>query len=381
MTAGRGLRIMHVCAPARSGGLETVVHLLATGSRQRGHEAEVALVLSPRDVTAHPVVARLREAGVPVHVVDVGDRAYLTERRMLRALMREQGTQILHTHGFRADVVDGGLASGAGAVHVTTLHGFTARSWRGRAYEWLQVRAAQRADAAVAVSTPIARRLMGGSGPRSVATVRNAVAPADAPLEASEARRTLGLPSHGFTVGWIGRLSFEKGPDLLLEALAMEAQRRTTSDPVLHVAMLGDGPLRQAMEEAAMALPPTVRVVFPGLVEQASRYLAAFDGLALTSRTEGTPMVILEAMLAGLPIVATTVGGVPDVLDDRCALLAEPTPHAIAAQLRQLEADEAARMQRAATALAHVEQHFGYDAWLAAYEQVYAGALGRAHNR
>ena len=211
--------------------------------------------------------------------------------------------------------------------------------------------------------------------------VRNAVAPVAAPLAAREARRVLGLPDEGFALGWIGRLSFEKGPDLFLEALALEAQRRSGGDGVLHVAVLGDGPMRQALGEAAAALPPSVRVRFPGLIAGANRYLAAFDGLALTSRTEGTPMVILEAMHAGLPIVATAGGGVPDVVDDACALLALPTPPAIATRIRELETGGEARTRRAVTARMRVETHFGYDAWLTASESVYREALRRATDR
>lgn len=375
MTYQGSLRIMHVCAPARSGGLETVVQMLATGLRQRGHDTVVAVVLSPREYEAHPLVEALLASDVTVHVLRVGNRDYRTERRLVRELMRVQQTEVLHTHGFRADVVNGTLARRAGAVHVTTLHGFTARNWRGKLYEWLQVRAARRAGAAVAVSAPIAQRVMAARPRGALSLIRNAVAPPSCPLSAEDARRLLGIPATDLLVGWIGRMSFEKGPDLMLEALRLVASRRSAASGVLRVAMIGDGPMREAMMRAASVLPSTVQVVFPGVIHQADRLLAAFDGLALTSRTEGTPMVILESMRAGIPIIATAVGGVPDVLDDRCALLAEPNAQSIAGQLNRFEAEAVARSARAVSARRRVEQHFGYDAWLTAYEDVYRQIL------
>jgi len=323
----------------------------------------------------------LQAADVPVHVIAAPERGYLTERRLIRAHMQAQRTHVLHTHGFRSDVVDGGLARLEGAAHITTLHGFTARNWRGHIYEWLQVRSARRAHAAVAVSAPIVERVRASTTRGAVHLVRNAVAPVPNPLTAVDARRMLGLPEEGLVLGWIGRMSFEKGPDLFLEALAIEARRRGGADGVLHVAMIGDGNMRQGLSESANALPSTVRVLFPGLVAEASRYLAAFDGLVLTSRTEGTPMVILEAMNAGVPIVATAVGGVPDVVDDTCAFLASPTPPSIAARIGDLLSDSDARARRALQASTRANEHFSYAAWLTAYETVYREALRRVRSR
>ena len=358
-------RVLHVVAPARAGGLESVVLQLTTGLRARGHDAQVAAVLDPAHAAEHPFVTALEGAGVPVHRIVVGTRAYRAERQAVAQLMRAHTIDVLHTHGYRPDVIHGGVARALGRAHVTTLHGFVGGSWRGRLYEWLQVRAAVRADAAIAVSAPIAARLARAGGAATTHLLRNAVAPDPSALPRDAARAALGLPADAVLAGWVGRLSHEKGPDVFLQALAL-------ADDRLHGVIVGDGPLRKSLVQQAQRHGIAHRVHFTGLRAQASRYLAAFDVLALTSRTEGTPMVLLEAMWAGVPIVATAVGGVPDVLGADDALLCpKGDAAAIAAAIGRLGTDTALCATLARRARARVAAVFGPDDWLAAHETLY----------
>jgi len=358
-------RVLHVVAPARAGGLETVVLQLTTGLRARGHDARVATVLDPADAASHPFVEALEEAGVPVHRIVVGTRAYRAERAAIAQLMRENDVDVLHTHGYRPDVVDGGVARSMHRAHVTTLHGFVGGSWRGRVYEWLQVRAAVRASAAIAVSAPIAERLRRAGGASTTHLLRNAVAPNTSALDRSASRAALSLPAEAVLVGWVGRLSHEKGPDLFVEALAR------TGDHV-HGVFVGDGPLREPMRTLAAERGVAHRLHFTGMRPQASRYLAAFDVLALTSRTEGTPMVLLEAMWAGVPIVATAVGGVPDVLSDHDAMLCRSSDSSsVAVAIEKLVNSAEASRAIAAKALIRVASDFSVQSWIAAHEKLY----------
>lgn len=358
-------RVLHVVAPARAGGLESVVLQLTTGLRARGHDARVAAVLDPSQASAHPFIEALEEAGVPVHRIVVGTREYRAERAAVAQLMQSHDIDVLHTHGYRPDVVDGGVARSLKRAHVVTLHGFVGGSWRGRVYEWLQVRAAVRAHAAIAVSAPIAERLTRAGGEATTYLLRNAVTPNASALDRAASRAALALPTDAVLVGWVGRLSFEKGPDLFVEALAR------TGDHV-HGVFVGDGPLREPLLALADERGVAHRLHFTGMRPQASRYLAAFDVLALTSRTEGTPMVLLEAMWAGVPIVATAVGGVPDVLRVDDALLCRAADvGALAEAVNRLVATPSLRASLSLRARDRVAHEFSPDGWLNAHVQLY----------
>jgi glycosyltransferase involved in cell wall biosynthesis len=359
------LRVMHVAAPGPTGGLESVIVQLSAGLRARGHDVRVAAVLLPGTDEAHPFLEMLAREGVPAHPVLVRGREYRAERRAVRALMLAHEVQVLHTHGYRPDVLHGSVAHALGRVQVSTLHGFVGGTWRGRFYEWLQVRMARRADRVVAVSAPIAERLAGAGITGNVELVRNAVAPCRDALSREEARRALGLPLEGFLVGWVGRVSSEKGPDLFVEALV-----RTNA--AIHGVIVGDGPELPSARTLAVVRGIAARLHTVGLVPQASRYLAAFDALALTSRTEGTPMILLEAMWAGVPIVATAVGGVPQVLSSSEATLVPPgDAAAVAAALDRYWRDRPLRDRLAADARAYVAAAFGVDEWIGQHERLY----------
>jgi glycosyltransferase involved in cell wall biosynthesis len=366
---GVTVRVLHVVAPARAGGLESVVIQLTTGLRANGHVAQVAAVLDPADASAHPFVEALEDAQVPVHRIVVGTREYRAERGAIARLMRANDVEVLHTHGYRPDVVDGGIARSMNRAHVTTLHGFVGGSWRRRAYEWLQVRAAVRANAAIAVSAPIAIQLRRAGGGGTAHLLRNAVAPNASALDRVASRAALSLPADAVLVGWVGRLSFEKGPDLFVEALAL-------TDDRVHGVFVGDGPLREQMRALAGARNIAHRLHFTGMRPQASRYLAAFDILALTSRSEGTPMVLLEAMWAGVPIVATAVGGVPDIIDQHVGLLCRPgDPAGLQQSFKRLMADQPTALALATAAQMRVKEDYSIARWIRAHEAVYAAVL------
>lgn len=372
MSAATPLRVLQLCAPGRAGGLETVVRQLAVGLREQSVDAHVAVVLDPSEAEGHPFADALESDGTTVHRIVLGARAYRREREAVARVLSTTGAHVLHTHGYRSDVMDGPVARQGGVPHVVTLHGFTGGSWRGRFYEWLQVRAAVRADATIVVSSAIERRVRAAGGGARVRLIRNAMRPPHLSMHRDAARQALGLPSDIPVVGWVGRLSIEKGPDLLVEALA---QLRGEA----HVVVIGDGSMRQSLQDRVGQLGMSSRVTFAGLRANAAELFGALDLLALTSRTEGTPMVLLEAMWAGVPIVATSVGGVPDILGHDDAWLTTPEAGAIASALDAALIDPEARRTRAAHAVARVQRTHDVDSWIAAHAAIYREvSFGRA---
>ncbi|MGH7720236.1 MAG: glycosyltransferase [Gemmatimonadaceae bacterium] len=358
--------ILHVVAPGPVGGLESVVLTLAGAQVRAGHDVRVFAVTGEAG-EGHPFVARLRHVGVEVLPFVARGRSYGLERRAVDEACRRIRPQVVHTHGYRPDVLDAGVARRRGIPTVTTVHGLTGGDWKNRLYEYLQRRAFRRFDAVVAVSRPLSELLArSGVPPERLHMVQNAFAPPENACARQAARHRLGVPAESFLIGWVGRLSHEKGADALVDAMPALRQRDAVA------VMVGDGPERGTLEARAAALGAGDRVLWKGVVEDMGRLFSAFDAFVLSSRTEGTPIVLFEAMSAAVPIVATRVGGVPDVVSDQEALLVAPeNPAALARAIESVMLDAAGARARAAAASARLANSFGVEPWLARYDEIY----------
>lgn len=360
------LTIVHLVAPGAVGGLESVVRALATGHARHGHRVRVAAVIGAPGVP-HPWLDQLAGDGVDVVPLHLPGRRYLRERAAVAALCRELQPHVVHSHGYRPDVVGAAGARLAGVPVVSTVHGFTGGGWKNRLYERMQCRALRKFDAVVSVSSPLAERLAEAGVSRDrLHVIPNAYGGRTTFAAAAEARATLGIPEGVAHVGWIGRLGREKGADVLIESLERLAERD------LIVSIVGDGRERRALERRVAALGLEQIVRFHGIVPDAARLVRAFDVIAISSRTEGTPIVLLEAMAAGVPVIASRVGGIPDIVTDREALLVpaeqpDLLASALAAVLRAPRS-AAARAVRASARLAVVG---AADPWLRSHELLY----------
>ncbi len=365
------MRILQVAAPAEAGGLERVVESLAVGLRTRGRDVGVATLLPGRSAD-HPFVEALRGTGVRLHLLPLGRRDYLRERRELRALFASLRPDVVHTHGYRVDLLDRGIAASLGIPTVTTIHGASmAGGAKSALFEWLQRKNYRRFDAVVAVSRQLHERALADGVPASrLHLVPNAWRPRREPLERRAARRALGLDDEGDVVGWVGRFIPVKGPDLFLEALARMPEPRPLG------VLIGYGPEAERLRRLASERGLGSAVRFCTDVRDAGTYVRAFDTYVLSSRSEGLPIVILEAMSAGVPIVATTVGGVADALGDGAAWLVPPEdPAALATAIAASLTDRAGALARRDRASRRIESDYSVDLFLDRYEEVYRRVL------
>jgi glycosyltransferase involved in cell wall biosynthesis len=351
---------VHLLAPQATGGLERAVELMAGGLASRGYLITAVLLLDPTGEMP-PIAGGLETAGVTVRPIRVPRRYYWREVRQVAQIIRSVGAGILHTHGYRGDVVGYLAGRDAGCALVATVHGFTGGDLKNRFYEWLDHLVLRRFDAVLAVSAELSQHLSRRGVPAArVRVVENGIGAPDF-LSRMEARRMLGLRPEGPCVGWVGRMTPEKGADLALRALLPLVAEG------IQVAMVGDGPERETLQRTA-----SDGIHWLGSVPGAGRYLPAFDVLVLSSRTEGTPMVVLEAMQAGVPVVAFGVGGVPALLGEGAGTLVRPHDvTALGEAVRYLLATPEEARRRARVALDLVGRRFSLDSWLDRLEVVY----------
>ena len=367
--------VLHLIHPGETGGAETVVRLLASAQRSAGGRIAVAAVVESEG-TGADFFALLNEAGVEVHRVRVGGREYRREQRTMSAFCREFSPDVVHSHGYRADVVDSLHLRGRVPI-VTTVHGFTGGDLRNRFYQWVQCHAYRWFDAVVAVSEPLRSQLSRRIESARLHLLPNAYAPERGLLERAAARAQLGITNDEFTIGWVGRLSAEKGADVFLEALT---QHEAPSD--VRAVIVGDGAMGPVLQARSARLALDNRVSWKGAIPNARSLLRAFDVLVLSSRTEGTPMILLEAMAAQTPIIATRVGGVEDLLPAGTALLVNAeSPAELARAVRGVYTDRAAAVRRAQAARRRLNTTYDVNSWVARYEDIYQFARDRAVRR
>jgi len=199
-------------------------------------------------------------------------------------------------------------------------------------------------------------------------------APYRAPVDLTALRACLGIGAHpGPIIGWVGRLAPEKGLIHLIRAVARLRQEM----PEVLTLLAGEGDLRGALESEIRSLGLKSQVLFLGARSDVPALMRLFDVFALPSLREGMPLVLLEAMAASVPIVATSVGGNPEVVrHGATGLLVPPAdPDALAAALRRVLSSKELRSEYAAEASRVFEERFTLRRTISSYQTIYEELL------
>ena len=354
--------------PAAPAPVRLAVCHVVSGDLWAGAEAQVATLASylvdRPDVSLSVVVLnegrlaeQLRRLGVDVTVVDEQRTGAVRIVRSLARFFRDRHVEIVHTHRYKESVFGTIAAKLAGVPHVIrTVHGVTEllTGWAGakvRAYEALdRLILWCFADGIIAVSGRMAdakhHRISRSSAVRTTRT-------------RDDVRRALGIGAHEIVIGTAGRLTPVKGQATLLRAARLMLRRKRS----LRFVVAGDGPLRNHLLACARRLRVDPHCLFVGHRTDIHDVIAAMDVFVLPSLDEGVPMVLLEAMALGTPVVASAVGGIPEIITPRVTgLLVQPgDEQALAdaclelARNREWAGGVAARARRA------VEDRFSHD--------------------
>lgn len=351
------------------GGLERMMLLLAQGLRERGHEVVPIIPSEPRDWLAE----RFHTMGFEVEGYRVGRGWRSCPRALLHLLsiLGRRRIEALHCHDFTASILGTAAATMMGIPSLLTLHGST--HYREKPLRrWLLRKAARRSSGVVAVSTDLARRLVADLSlrPGEVDVVANGTPRVMG--ERERGRSLLGVAPGDVAVLAVGRLIHLKGFDVLGRAGRLLRQ----SDPWIRLMVAGEGEERPALEGMNGTRPGAGPLILLGMREDIPDLLAGADIFVMPSRTEGLPMALIEAMAAGLPVVASGVGGIPEVVEHGVhGLLVDPDdPVALAEALSILGGDPSLRARMGSAGRNRVRARFSGEAMVDRYERKLVGS-------
>ena len=372
------MRVVYLNSSADIGGGEKWMLALASGLDRTRYES--AFVVAHEGRFADEV----RRRGFGVTVVDT--RRLVSPRAFAGLVRHFRRTRphLLHTAGARASFYGrlaarvAGVPAVVSSVH-TSIADYEVAPWRRGVYLALDRIAAWNAGRIIATSEAVARALTEHHRvpDAKIVTIPNRPDPAElAPTRPrDETLRALGAAPDRVLVGVIARLTEQKGVGDFLTALAALRSRRDWSAVVV-----GDGPLRAILEAQARDLGLADRCCFAGVRTDLGDVLAALDLLVVPSWSEGLPYLVLEAMLTGTPMVATAVGGIPEVITDGVhGTLVPPRARARLAAAIAAALDDPARVRALADAArSHAEATLSMRRMLADIDTVYQAVLAEA---
>ena len=367
------MKILHLITELDTGGAQkALARLLARLDRRRFEPAVACLYNGDK-----AVAQEIRRLGIPV--TDLGLTAPWRGDGLWRLyrLLRRERPAILHTWLFHANVpgrVLGRLARVPLIISAERTLGMESQM-RYR----LNRLTAPLADRVICVSQAVADFAAQtiGIAPDKLVVIPNGVPLADfAPGERAPARARLGLPASAFVVGMVGRLEPVKGVPDLLAAFA----RLPSRHPETLLLLVGAGSQQRPLESLARRRGLGQRVRFLGHREDVAALLPALDLLALSSHWEGMPNAVLEAMAAGLPVVATAVGGAPEVVvDGVTGLLVPPRdPQALAQAIAGLLSDPERRRRMGRAGRERAAAHFRVEQMVERTERLYRDLISSA---
>jgi len=344
----------------------------------RGYPSVCLYLRPPGDPGFHAIEEKAARWDAPLEALDDSGPLDFGVLRRARELCDRHRPAIWHGHDYKTNFLGLLLARKRPMVLVTTLHGWVKHTWKTPFYYALDRRCIRRYAAIMAVSEDLHQSALEcGAPPDRCFLVPNAI-------DCDEFRRTLtndeakerrGFRPGGFLIGAAGRLSPEKGFDLLIEAVA----RLNAEGLAVHLQIAGEGDDRARLERLIRERNLSDRVTLLGFQSDLSLFYQSLDAFVLSSIREGLPNVVLEAMAIEVPILATRVAGAPSVIhDNETGMLVEPgSSSSLAGGLRRLLQDGALRARLAAAARRLVASRFGLAQRMDRMKEIYDFTLAR----
>lgn len=372
-------KIAYILTPITFGGAEKVsLNFLRAIDRNR-FDVKPILLVRPWEQETY-FARELGRLGydyetLPVSIKAGGDplRTFRVTYR-LYSILKNGSFRLAHTQGYFADICGLPAAKWLGIRAVSTCHGFISIDWKLRLYNFLDKQILKLSKKLIVVSEGIKNDLIrSGVKESKIVVTPNAVVP---PLSKvglianrAEKRRALGIAPHEYVVGYLGRLSEEKGVRYLVEAVG---GLRDAMVPV-KLLLVGDGCDRISLEKQVEEKKLENNVFFAGFQANIENWLVTFDVFVLPSLTEGTPMSMLEAMSMGIPVIATSVGGIPDVIKDgnNGLLVLSSDSEALKEKIQRLEKNPDLQKQLAMEGVRTIEQQYDVHSWCRKIEALY----------
>ncbi len=322
-----------------------------------------------------PMAQAALDAGVRAYTIRERGRGDVQAMQGLQRLIDEVRPDILESQNIKSHLFIRLLRAYKKYPWVIWNHGYTATSRRDRLYGQLDRWSLRKAFRAVTVCNAFADRMSRRGLPRERILVKHSfVRPfqRSPEEEIDRLKRKLGLRDEKIILA-VGRLSQEKGHADLLRAIAL----LDTELPPFRVLIVGDGPERQSLVELADSLGISSKIAMLGQQGEVRPFYSMADLMALPSHSEGSPYVVLEALAAGVPIAATRVGGVPEILThaETGLLVPSKNPQAMADALRCLLTDEQLGRRLADAGEAHAKAHFDFRNYMESLIQFYEQTL------
>ena len=357
--APRPLRVAHLMQYFAIGGLERMVERLSVASKARGVESLVIAYLG-----GGPIRAALEEQGVRTLTIDSGPGLHPELILRLRSVLHREQIDVLHTHHVGPFVYGAPAAILAGCPQVHTEHSHelydtTRRKLLGAAMSPL---------AEVVAVTPEISEFRKRFPGRCRVITNGVPLPSVEPSMRARGRALLGAEQDSFVVGCAARLSPEKNHADLLEAFA----QLLGDEPRSLLACAGDGPLADSLRSEATRAGLNEHVRWLGPVEEMSDFYSALDVCVLNSTREGLPLCLLEAMSFGIPVVATDVGGVGELIAGGAGLLVPPqAPQALASALRSLAVQPERAQELGRNGKSRIRESYSIDHMVDRYVELY----------
>jgi len=376
------MRVCHVAMADLWAGAEVQLAILLRSLAKRP-DLEVSAIL----FNGGWLAGELEDAGVPTLVIREAERNPVAIVRELRERFRRERIDVLHTHKYKDNILSALASIGRGGPYqVRTIHGARepfvgVPAFRMNVYERLDAAVNRWAvDRLVAVSVSLEHPLGARFGNDKVTCIHNAidVDRVRVTRDLRELRRELGLDPHDFVIGAVGRLMPVKGLEIFLQAARMLKDRGRS--PKFLVA--GDGPLAGALQSLARELGLADDVRFLGHRKDSHDILGLLDLFVLPSLSEGIPLVLLEALALSRPVVATNVGGIPEVVEHGRSGVLVPAgrPDELARGCLTVMDNPALAQRLGQAGRTRVEEAFSADAMAEKVAQIYRTLVGPREN-
>jgi glycosyltransferase involved in cell wall biosynthesis len=298
--------------------------------------------------------------------------------KILWSIVKKEQFDLIHSNGYFADIISAPVARILGIPIISTCHGFIKNDVKLNIYSFLDQRILLFVNRIIAVSEEIKNGLVKvGVKESIVKVIQNCVETYNDPVLSNchrkQIRTRLNLKESEIVVGYVGRLSEEKGLRFLIEAISILNDANVPS----RLLLIGDGVQRMQLERYAEERSLKYQILFTGFQNQIDQWLPALDVFVLPSLTEGTPIALLEAMSHGLPVVASSVGGVPSIIrSGQSGILTQPgNPSEIAKAICDLYGNEPLRLKLGTEAKRIIQDKFNVTDWARKIEVQYLSLL------